>query len=365
MTSTSDYHITCLCGAVRESGTLLDSPTIPTSSPELCHCNPCRYTTGALGGSFPRLRGVPTQASLDACVAYDSSLTHTRYHCGACGSSTFVHAKGDDHWICLGGVIEPADGSGNEKAKDVVRIETHDFVGDVADGGLVSVLAVLGGRAISRWETSPGEREVGMDEVKQREARSIEKAKEKPAVDETLQVKCHCGGVDLRLRRADFANDSQGFEDQDIPPDKDKYMAQFCVCRSCRLATGVSAQPWCFVPPANVTIASTGKTIQVGKDAEAPGANEGTTLKHFKSSSNVYRSFCGTCGATVFYRDDGPGSSILNISVGLLRAEEGAMARRWLAWCWGNIAWQEEAIDSEILEALLGEEEKKGIQQFE
>ena len=138
-------------------------------------------------------------------------------------------------------------------------------------------------------------------------------------------------------------NNKQGVVERYIPPNEEKYMAYFCVCRSCRLSTGMTLIPWCYVPPANLTIASTGEPIHLGKQAEEAGANEGTTLKHYKSSADVYRSFCGTCGATVFYWADEPGHAVVDVAVGLLRTEEGSMARRWLAWCWGRVAWKAES----------------------
>ena len=115
------------------------------------------------------------------------------------------------------------------------------------------------------------------------------------------------------------------------------------------------------MPPANVTIASTGEQVHLGKAAEEQGANGATTLKHFQSSKDVYRSFCGTCGASVFYWADEPGHAVVDVSVGLLRAESGSMAREWLDWQWGGVAWKKEAMDNTLLDALLGEEGKQGI----
>ena len=268
------------------------------------------------------------------------------------------------------GVIEPRDGSGNAKARDVVRVERHDFVGDTGDGGLVPRILKLGGgvgeeRELVLWDTFPDTKRVSEEDVKEMQRVSVEKGKSKPAKDETLQVKCRCGGVDLRIKRADYGSDTQGVDADHIPADKEKYIAYFCVCRSCRLQTGVSLQPWCYVPPANITIASSGEQIKLGKATEEPEANKGTTVKHFKSSSDVYRSFCGTCGASVFYWADEPGLAVVDVAVGLLRAESGSMAREWLDWTWGRIAHRHEAMDHELAEAVLGEEGRQGKQRSE
>jgi hypothetical protein len=279
----------------------------------------------------------------------------------------WIEAKLKEQWLVCAGVIDRVDGGegvrGEGTVRDVVRVERHDFLSDTVDSGLVPRLLQLGKdgeqREVVCWDTFPDSRRVSPEEVQEMERKSVEKGKDKPGRDEKLQLKCHCGGVDLLIKRADYATDTQGVSEQYIPPDKEKYIASFCVCRSCRLATGISLQPWCDMPPANITIASTGKQVVLGKNREAPGANAGTTLKHFNSSSDVYRSFCGTCGATVFYWADEPGQATVAVSVGLLRAEEGVMARRWLDWAWGMVSWKEEAVDGEVLEAILEKEGKE------
>lgn len=47
---------------------------------------------------------------------------------------------------------------------------------------------------------------------------------------------------------------------------------------------------------------------------------------------------------------------IVNIAAGILRAEEGALARRWLYWQPGMVSWKNEAdqvVDRDILEAYV------------
>jgi hypothetical protein len=77
------------------------------------------------------------------------------------------------------------------------------------------------------------------------------------------------------------------------------------------------------------------------------------TLKHHWSSPDTCRSFCGKCGATISYwcnkRPDG-----LDLAVGILRGEEGSMARRWLQWERGQCSFHEECIDRELCDAWLG-----------
>ena len=64
-------------------------------------------------------------------------------------------------------------------------------------------------------------------------------------------------------------------------------------------------------------------------------------LKAYQSSQGAVRHFCGGCGATVFWRD-ATDSSVVDVSVGLSRADEGARAEKWLHWHKGRISFAEE-----------------------
>jgi len=114
---------------------------------------------------------------------------------------------------------------------------------------------------------------------------------------------------------------------------------------------------WTTIPTANVFNANASnisedefKPVAVGHSASSPNANPGLALKHYWSSPERCWSFCGKCGATIFYWSP----DHLDVAVGILRAEEGSMARRWLDWEWGQCGFEEESIDREICEAWKG-----------
>ena len=65
-------------------------------------------------------------------------------------------------------------------------------------------------------------------------------------------------------------------------------------------------------------------------------------LKCYKSSSNVTREFCGTCGATIFWRGDEKRGGLVDLSTGLLDAEDGVRAENWLHWFTGRVSFEEE-----------------------
>lgn len=64
-------------------------------------------------------------------------------------------------------------------------------------------------------------------------------------------------------------------------------------------------------------------------------------LTSYSSSPGVVRDFCSGCGATVFWHD-GIRPDLVDVSVGLLRAEEGARAESWLKWWTDRVSFEEE-----------------------
>ena len=79
-------------------------------------------------------------------------------------------------------------------------------------------------------------------------------------------------------------------------------------------------------------------------------------LNHFESSPGVRREFCGKCGATVFWHNtERPG--VVDVSVGLLKAKEGALASSWLEWWTQRVSFAEDAFDKSFIahfESRLG-----------
>ncbi|KIN00020.1 hypothetical protein OIDMADRAFT_104734 [Oidiodendron maius Zn] len=343
MTSTSSAHLTCLCGAISEPGTLLSDSKIPITI-EICHCNPCRYATGALGAVFPPLKASPSQDTLSKVTPYHSSQKNIRYFCSTCGSHCFVENQKNNEWFCLSGIIEqsPASRADNTQwPKDIIKVSRHDYVLDTVDGGLVPIMLDLHGRTIPTWSLAAQE----IDSFDLPHADVLFLASKamstipSPKEGSNLPAKCHCGGVSLLIKRANYAS-NPGTSTHHNSSDDTKYRASPCACRSCRLSTGVSMLPWTTIPTANVSNANASNVsedkfvpVVVGHSASSPDANSGLTLKHYWSSPERCWSFCGKCGATIFYWSP----DHLDVAVGILRAEEGSMARRWLEWEWGHI----------------------------
>jgi hypothetical protein len=96
---------------------------------------------------------------------------------------------------------------------------------------------------------------------------------------------------------------------------------------------GVSLATWIYVPPVQISNLHTGRPAAQHRtdmpETVTDDPNAELTMKHYWSSKGCCRSFCKVCGAAVFYTTD-ERPEITNIAAGLLRAEEGVMARSWL-----------------------------------
>lgn len=370
MISTSLAELTCLCGAISAPGTLLSHPEIPISL-EMCHCNTCRWTTGSLGVAFPPLKVSPSQNILSKLTTYHSSPKVTRYFCSICGCQCFVHDDKHNNWYCLSGIIEPNPLTKASKTfwpKDTIQISRHDYVLDTIDGGLIPFLLNLNGRVVPTWAAAAkeelphhGSYDLSHAEILCLSRKSIN-ILPRPNDDTFLRAECHCGGVSLLVKRANYASNSDPETSaRYIPSDSTKYLTYLCACRSCRLSTGVSLVPWTLIPPGNIFNANDPTTIgklnsasmTFGYASSNIDANSGLSLKHHWSSPDVCRSFCGKCGATMLYWNAQRPDEV-DLAVGILRSEEGSMGRRWLDWEWGRCSSAAESIDEELCKAWLG-----------
>ena len=292
-------------------------------------------------------------------------------------------SDGDRGWFVTSGVIDFEELSeGKERPKDVSRVTANAFVENLLDGGVASLLLRAeygdGEEVISCYKGFQNRKEgfVPEDVVLKTARRGLDA--EPIPEGAMLKVQCHCGGVDLRIERANGTKNPYGVAGPKIPPeqkDYDKYVANFCACRSCRLGVGQSMMGWFYVPHAAIRDGVNGDPVfgqdafGVSSDGQVQvsggcGSGKGTkTLKWFKSRNDVMRGFCGKCGACVFYvqidKDEqgkvkiGDGHGTIDVAAGIVRADSGAMAREWIYWKDdGWVSHREEAVDQEILKGV-------------
>jgi hypothetical protein len=156
--------------------------------------------------------------------------------------------------------------------------------------------------------------EIYNPDIPRANARENKNKKEKST---ELLAKCHCGGVSFSISRPrqDFIS-SPASAGWILSQDPNKWLAVLDICDDCRLVDGSNVIAWMFVPVDHLSTRS-GDLI-IGSS------------KSYQSSEGVRRTFCGTCGATVFYScADRPG--IVDVAVGILRAED-VMVEDWALW---------------------------------
>ncbi|KAB5559767.1 glutathione-dependent formaldehyde-activating enzyme [Coniochaeta sp. 2T2.1] len=361
--------ISCLCGSANQQVNILGDNNHQRlgasweASSRLCHCHACRHLTGLLCTSFLPI-SEPEKASLDGLTAYASAPHSTSYFCPKCGCHVFACSKrsvtprglkesieGTEQWAVATGTIagSPDNGSGSSKMSDGSPSGwrwywTHDKVDDTQDGG------------ISVWINSA---------LKSAPVTHIQSI---GAADSTiLPASCHCGTVRFHITRPDESSrmPKSPFPDLMLPycrtdasilknpsdvkwwlrgKDKTKYLAGTCACRSCRLSSGFDIQTWAFVSRSNIRIYSTSPTSE--EEDEPRLLDFGTipsgVLKSYESSPGVAREFCPRCGATVFWHNK-ERAELIDVSVGLLEAPEGARAESWLEWWTERVSFAEEA----------------------
>ncbi|EWY96981.1 hypothetical protein FOYG_05474 [Fusarium oxysporum NRRL 32931] len=325
------HWITCLCGSVSRHAGETSETEIAFGLP-LCHCNVCRYSTGLLFTSY-----LPTEKprSFEGLSVFKGVDGSCRYFCSICGCHVYQSHKDQDgelRWGVATGVITR---SGDSSAR--VSYTAHQKVDDAIDGGASIWLPLEAQQNPSNRSHSGSFTPKSMH----------------------LDALCACEAIHLRITRPNEASylPHRAYPDLTYPycstdesitsnpsDEKwwikgDKYLAGTCICESCRRASGFEIQTWAFIPRANIFIPSTdGSGSEVALDFESLPTG---ALKSYQSSQGAVRHFCGGCGATVFWRD-ATDSSVVDVSVGIFRADEGARAENWFHWHKSRISFAEE-----------------------
>jgi len=344
--------VSCHCGLPTALDDYFHSIYFPRSAfplkSALCHCNSCRHVSGQLFVTFAVIPAAkPGEDVLSGdhdgdgpgkmgLTRYASSGTMTRWFCGRCGASVVNVEEGE--WEVATGCLSFEDGPGLRHGLEGSLQRAQIWVDDVsADGGAAAW--VNGGKAegMKRYLKGRGGEEVcdetveRMVEEGRRRTHAVEtQRKNKDVVErgKELQAFCHCRSVRFTIAR---------------PRDESKkYQACLDACTSCRTVSGFEITSWVTVPQSSISLPDGGK-LDLSKMAG---------LRKYKTSENVSRYFCKTCGATVFYLKDQ--LDTIDVGVGLLDAEEGAIAESWLEWdeypaC---VAYPDDAVDQEFVTKL-------------
>lgn len=360
--------ISCLCGASRQELTS-HRPRLLPSDAEMD-----RHSSGVL--FISRLAVDPPEPrKLSELSAYESD-DGTRFFCRICGCHVFHNFTVSPALASLAqdvGDVQPPAGpfavaTGVITESPVNRGDTSSGwpqMDDTRDGGLGPWLPMTEMKGWTQLPETEPSKDFGLNSV--------------PAV-------CGCGNVKLLIQRPRelvqlpyspypdlmFPYKTTPKEKLDNPSDDKwyirgtgegaKYLAGTCACKSCRLSTGYEIQTWAFIPRVAIS-------ISIPPDAAATGSTPNTSardtkhtesyvpldfevlenlpagrnpLRSYESSPGVFREFCHGCGATVFWHSE-KRSDLIDVSVGLLQAKEGARAESLLEWWRDRCSFAEDA----------------------
>jgi hypothetical protein len=255
-------------------------------------------------------------SSLDALTGYTHrKATSRRFFCSNCGCHIGDVGLNDPGWVISASIFDKGTN---------FSFESHMCTKSVKDGGLANWLPQVQGREMKTW--NPDEDGDAVLECK---------AEVGSGGEERLRAECHCGGVSFTISRpTPYVLEHKRFKEYVSRVDETKWMACADLCDDCRLVAGTHVSTWTFVPRSLIT-PSVDEDLLLG------------TSKTFSSSEGVLRSFCGTCGATVFYACDDRkdnGDQVVDVSVGILRAPEGTLAQNWLTWRAGRVGWFDDGL---------------------
>ena len=335
----SDSEITgsCLCGKARYSISV-QKASLPLKT-YICHCNRCRHVSGSICVTTASLpNGVEPPRDLTASLTkYESSPGFDRYFCSQCGSHMCEHDERFSEWRLTSGTLDRTGG--------IIDFAGHIFIPDTLDGGLSPWLPSINSRQLARYSEFPESAEIPLDWPNAEHPFT-------PPTTDLIHAHCDCKGVNLYIAPPSARSAEPNADESDallphwvrdrpkgqkwwLRDGAKKFMASLCVCDSCRLATGAEVQAWAFVPAVDIALSPDGKT---------PFSTDFGTLRMYKHSSRAQRHFCGTCGATVFWFGyERPG--VVDVSVGLFDAHEGALVGRLLDWELERVSWREDGME--------------------
>lgn len=308
---TKKLEAKCYCGSVHFTIELaLSQLPLPV---HLCHCSLCRYRSGApcilhtpIAPDVPREFIEPSVKENMSTYYFDGAPSGWQF-CSTCGCHIASLAN-DGTWVVASSIFL-------DHSPDKFYIKKHIYSKSAKDGGIACMLPQVGGRQLE--DQNPPEDREDAKLVEGETAFDSNRA-------ERLRAKCHCGGVSFTISRPTEEHANDEFHSKYVSPvDKTKWLATLDICNDCRLVDGTHVIGWTFFPLAIC-------------DPPIKGDLKIGTAKTYSSSPGVLRSFCGTCGATVFFtcedRTLSEETRVVDLATGILRAAEGPMAEKWLTW---------------------------------
>ncbi|KAF2798837.1 hypothetical protein K505DRAFT_321562 [Melanomma pulvis-pyrius CBS 109.77] len=351
MLDSKELSVSCMCGAAKHSFTIPTS-SLPLST-HLCSCDISRRISGSLLTSYVNITHSPEapKPDLSALTPYKSSGILTRHFCSTCGTQMYLEYNHDGHFEAATGTLQV------NNTDKLVDYKAHIWVGDTPDGGASQFVTHVNGKELGRFLQDSGKSKV--IPLSWTSSSSSESLKNK--IDR-IHAHCHCKGVEFFISPPnEFSKDAESsYADLLVPyhsgssdnpknhswwlPGHDRFLAGTCACISCCRSSGFDLTFWAFIPTANITQDSSSTKLF----SRSPYWG---TMKTYRSSADVTRTFCGRCGANVFWDGDGRGG-LVDVAVGLLDAPSGARAEEILAWWPRRVSFEEFALNRGLVQGL-------------
>ncbi|CAI6293938.1 unnamed protein product [Periconia digitata] len=368
MPPTNTLTVSCLCGAATHTF------AVPTSSlplpSQLCNCTTSRRISGSLLTSYINITHDPDSTSsspqileqskpdLSRLTPYPSSDILTRWFCATCGTHMYLEYLADGHFEAATGTLDNVDG--------IVQFESCMWIGDTIEGGASQFITHIDSIPLKRYLQSPRKSPEIPLHWKDASCTATNDVATERKKGEKVRATCHCGGVQFYISPPDARSQlaTSPYPDLMVPyhggpsaaanPENhawwivggDRFLAGTCACSTCRRASGFDVTFWGFVPTSNITLDAEGEIPFTRNGGRYWGA-----MKSYRSSERVTRTFCGKCGANVFWDGD-ERLSIVDVAVGLLDAKEGARAEGLLGWWYERVSFEEEALNKELIRGL-------------
>lgn len=242
-----------------------------------------------------------------------------------------------------------------ENTDGLLDFRAHIWVEDAPDGGASEFIKSIHGRTLDQYVQEPGQSDLVSPNWRSKVQAT--------ASDSTrIYAHCHCKGVEFWISPPDARSKEaeSPWPDLLVPsesgsstntknhpwwlPTPNHFLAGTCACRSCARASGFDITFWAFVPTNNITLDPEGKIPFTRSPYWA-------SFQTFRSRDDVTRTFCGRCGANIFYEVHSR-PSIVDVAVGLLDTGSGARAEEVLAWWSDRVSFKEYALNRGLIAGL-------------
>jgi hypothetical protein len=308
---TKSLEAKCLCGSIHFT---FDIPVASLPLPVyLCHCSICRYATGAPAifhsvlpkGITPNFIAPSTESNLSR---FKPAEDCTYDFCSTCGCHVAGVGLDRKEWTIATSMFK-------HHGPENFSITTHVFSKSAPGGVIPAAVSEIDGRQIKHYNPPDDDPRAKVSSPVPEVGRNGQ---------DRLRAQCYCGGVSFTFGRPTDEVRNDAFMSKFVSPrDKNKWLAMYDVCDDCRLVNGAHVAGWTFVP-----LASCDPPIKTDLKIG--------TAKTYASSKGVLRSFCGTCGATVFYscanRVPTEEQAVVDVAIGILRCPGSVMGEDWFTW---------------------------------